>query len=298
MQSPLKRIIVYDFETGGLNVKYNPVTEMAGVVLEMETLEIVEEFSVMFLPRLDLSVFEESPMKEAKLIFNDLAQKDEETNIKSLVYKGEKITLKSLDSLSRDIAEFREHLNKRENGSIITWEEYSDYQKNKSLGFSDITEVYFNRCYNPQALEITHMSIELMLREGVSYEEAFKQIEALISRHTIGNNKPIISGHNIKNFDNPFMVKIFSDNKADFLKVVNTFMIDTLEWVRLIWTDLPSFSLGVCANALGLTLKEAHRALPDTIANAKVLQAILLRMRSSGMGDEKEYTRDKYKFSF
>lgn len=298
MQSPLKRIIVYDFETGGLNVKYNPVTEMAGVVIEMETLEIIEEFSVMFLPRLDLSIFEESPVKEAKLIFNDLAQKDEETGIKSLLYRGEKITLKTLSTLSSDIERFRKHLNSRVNGSIITWGEYLEYQETELWDFNEVTRIYFNRCYNPVALEITHMSIDLMLKEGVPYEEAFKQIDALIARHTIGNNKPIMAGHNIKGFDNPFMVKIFSDNKADFLKVINAFMIDTLEWVRLLWTDLPSFSLGVCANALGLTLKEAHRALPDTIANAKVLQAILLRMRSNGTGEEEEYVREKYKFNF
>jgi DNA polymerase III alpha subunit (gram-positive type) len=298
MQSPLKRIIVYDFETGGLNVKFNPVTEMAGVVLEMDTLEIVEEFSVMFLPRLDLSVFEESSTKEAKLIFNDLAKKDEESGIKSLLYRGEMITLKTLTSLSEDIESFRAHLNQRENGSIITWEEYQEYQKNEVQGFNHVTEIYFNRCYNPVALEITHMSIDLMLKEGVLYEEAFKQMNELIARHTIGNNKPIMAGHNIKGFDNPFMVKIFADNKADFYKAINPFMIDTLEWVRLIWTDLPSFSLGVCANALGLTLKEAHRALPDTIANAKLLQAILLRMRSNGDSTDAEYKREKYVFNF
>ena len=292
MQSPLKRIVVFDFETGGLNVKYNPVTEMAGVVLDLKTLEIIEKFSVMFLPRMDLSNFEESYSKEAKLVFNDLGTKDAETNIKSLNYKGSKITLKTLDLLSKDIEEFRNELILR--GSfIIDYEEYLDYQSTK---FKDISTVYLNRCYNPQALEITHMSLDLMLKEGVPYEEGFSLINDLFERHTVGNNKPILAGHNIKSFDIPFMEKIYLDNKKEFSKIINDYMIDTLDLVRTVWPELSSYSLGVCANALGLTLKEAHRALPDTIANANVLQILLANLRGQG-SVEKSHVRKKFKFN-
>ena len=292
MQSPLKRIVVFDFETGGLNVKYNPVTEMAGVVLDLKTLEIIEKFSVMFLPRMDLSTFEESYSKEAKLVFNDLGTKDAETNIKSLNYKGSKITLKTLDLLSKDIEEFRNELILR--GSfVIEYEEYLDYQSTK---FKDISTVYLNRCYNPQALEITHMSLDLMLKEGVPYEEGFSLINDLFERHTVGNNKPILAGHNIKSFDIPFMEKIYLDNKKEFSKIINDYMIDTLDLVRTVWPELSSYSLGVCANALGLTLKEAHRALPDTIANANVLQILLANLRGQG-SVEKSHVRKKFKFN-
>jgi DNA polymerase III alpha subunit (gram-positive type) len=292
MQSPLKRIVVFDFETGGLNVKYNPVTEMAGVVLDLKTLEIIEKFSVMFLPRMDLSTFEESYSKEAKLVFNDLGTKDAETNIKSLNYKGSKITLKTLDLLSKDIEEFRNELILR--GSfIIEYKDYLDYQSTK---FKDISTVYLNRCYNPQALEITHMSLDLMLKEGVSYEEGFSLINDLFERHTVGNNKPILAGHNIKSFDIPFMEKIYLDNKKEFSKIINDYMIDTLDLVRTVWPELSSYSLGVCANALGLTLKEAHRALPDTIANANVLQILLANLRGQG-SVEKSHVRKKFKFN-
>jgi DNA polymerase III alpha subunit (gram-positive type) len=292
MQSPLKRIVVFDFETGGLNVKYNPVTEMAGVVLDLKTLEIIEKFSVMFLPRMDLSNFEESYSKEAKLVFNDLGTKDAETNIKSLNYKGSKITLKTLDLLSKDIEEFRNELILR--GSfIIEYKDYLDYQSTK---FKDISTVYLNRCYNPQALEITHMSLDLMLKEGVSYEEGFSLINDLFERHTVGNNKPILAGHNIKSFDIPFMEKIYLDNKKEFSKIINDYMIDTLDLVRTVWPELSSYSLGVCANALGLTLKEAHRALPDTIANANVLQILLANLRGQG-SVEKSHVRKKFKFN-
>lgn len=295
MKSPLQRVLVYDLETGGLNFNYNPITEMAGVVVDLETLDIIEEFSVMFLPRLDLGVMEEEPIKEAKVVFNNLAQKDAETNIKTLYYKGNNVTLKSLDILIEDIRLWKLHLEKRKNGHIITYDEYLEYQEEGE--FRDISKVYFDNCYNPEALEVTHMSIELLLEEGITYEEGFKKINDLIIKHTVGNSKPILAGHNIKGFDNPFMEKFFQGNKSDFLKAVNKFMIDTLEWARVRWFELPSFSLGVCANTLGLTLKEAHRALPDTIANAKFLILLIKSMRGEG-SQESTYERRKLKMNF
>ena len=74
MQSPLKTILVYDLETGGFSEIYNPITEFAGVVISTETLEIIEEFSVMFRPRLDLRHIEEEANKEAKKLFKALAK--------------------------------------------------------------------------------------------------------------------------------------------------------------------------------------------------------------------------------
>ena len=74
-------------------------------------------------------------------------------------------------------------------------------------------------------------------------------------------------------------------------------MIDTLEWARLRFTEISSFSLGVCANEVGLTLKEAHRALPDTVANAKFLIKLLKSMRGEG-SQETKYVRRKFNFNF
>jgi len=293
MQSPLKKIIVFDLETGGFSETFNPITEFAGVVLSAETLEIIEEFSVMFRPRLDLSHIEEESNKEAKKLFKELATKDVESNINSLPYKGNRISLKSLSILEEDIEKFKVFIESRgTNGAIITYEDYLEILKTEH---KDIVEVYFNFSYTPQALEVTHMTIDLLLEEGVSFEEGFRQIKDLYDRHTIGTAKPILSGHNIKEFDNPFMFKLFVDNKADFAKHINKFMIDTLEWVRMRWFELSSYSLGVCANELGLTLKEAHRALPDTVANAKLLVKLLKSLRGEG-SVESTYVRKQFDF--
>jgi DNA polymerase III alpha subunit (gram-positive type) len=293
MQSPLRTIIVYDLETGGLDFETNPITEMAMVAVNLDTLEIIDELSIVFLPRMDLRNYLEESIKEAKAIFNDVATKDEATGIKTLFYKGQSVTPKTIDSLSEDIEKFREYLNTKTN-SIIDTNQYFELQKTE---FSDISTLYLNRAYNQQALDVTHMSLEMLLDDGVEFKEGFEKVLEFIKKHTVGNNKPIVAGHNIKSFDNKFMLKLFADNKDDFNKHINSFMIDSLEWVRLRWSEMPSYSLGVCANALGLTLKEAHRALPDTIANAKLIIKLLKSLRGEGT-KENVYVRPKFDFNF
>lgn len=293
MQSPLRTIIVYDLETGGLDFETNPITEMAMVAVNLETLEIIDELSIVFLPRMDLRNYLEDSIKEAKAIFNDVATKDEATGIKTLFYKGQSVTPKTINSLSEDIEKFREYLNTKTN-SIIDTNQYFELQKTE---FADISTLYLNRSYNQQALDVTHMSLEMLLDEGVEFKEGFEKVLGFIKKHTGGNNKPIVAGHNIKSFDNKFMLKLFTDNKDDFNKHINSFMIDSLEWVRLRWSEMPSYSLGVCANALGLTLKEAHRALPDTIANAKLIIKLLKSLRGEGT-KENVYVRPKFDFNF
>ena len=295
MQSPFKNILVYDLETGGFSENYNPITEFAGVVVSTENLEIIEEFSIMFRPRLDLRHIEEEANKEAKKLFKALATKNEESNINSLNYKGKSITLKTLEVLEQDIEEFKLLIKSRgKEGYIISYEDYLDLLNSS---YSDIVRVYFNFSYSPQALEVTHITLDMMLEEGVEFEEGFKLIRELINRHTIGTAKPILAGHNIKEFDNPFLTKLFLDNKEDLFKYTNKLIIDTLEWVRLRWFELSSFSLGVCANELGLTLKEAHRALPDTVANAKLLIKLIKSLRGEGSVSS-TYQRKKYDFKF
>lgn len=293
MQSPLKTVLVFDLETGGLKSAFSSITEFAGVAINLETLEIVDEFSVMILPYLDLSSMEEEPLKEAKAIFRNIASPDPETKIKSMTYNGNIITLKSLEPLAEGIKEFRKGYLKK-HGPRIFYDDLLGLEKSK---WSDMVEVYFNYCYHPQALEVTHMTREMLAENGVDVKVAFESIKNLIEKHTVGNSKPIIAGHNIKVFDLPFMDKLFKDHKDDFRKRLNKLEIDTIEWARLKWTELPGFSLGVCANEVELTLKEAHRALPDTIANAKFLIRLLKSLRGEG-SQKSSYKRRKFNFNF
>ena len=305
MKSKYTKAVVYDLETGGLSSTYNSITEAAFVAVDLETLEIVEEMSVVFESHMDLSWIDE-PLKDAKTLYKNLGIKDEESNIKTLRFRGDNITLKNLEPLVEAIKEFYKYL---EGKNSFT---RSDIEELENSEYRDVVTVFYNNCYNPQALEVTGISRKLIDGEGVSQTMAYDAIKEMIARHTVGNQKPIIVGHNIGSlprrivrgkevgpdgFDNPFMEKLFQENNDDWFYSINDEIIDTLKWARLKWTELPNFSLGTCANEVGLTLKEAHRALPDTVANAKFFIKMFQHLRGEG-SLKSRYKRRKFNLQF
>ena len=294
MQSPYKKVIVYDLETGGLDYKTNAVTEIAMVVIDLETLKIEDTMSVMIEPNLDLEFRMGESAKEAKALFSALSTKDPETKIPTLNYKGKTLTLRDMDILINDVALFDEKLEVI--GTTFNYKQILTLEANATYG--DISKIYFDKTYNPQALAVTHMNREMLVEEGVSLSEAISKINEFVKKYTIGNSKPILAGHNIKKFDNPFFEKLLSKGDLDITKMFNqTQMIDTLEWARLRWFEAPSFALGVCANAVGVELKDAHRALPDTEANAKFLIKMFKGLRGEGV-QESTYEKRKFNMNF
>tara|TARA_R110000796_G_scaffold134716_1_gene250499 strand:+ start:1968 stop:2900 length:933 start_codon:yes stop_codon:yes gene_type:complete len=308
MTSKYNRAIVYDLETGGLSSTYNSITEIAMVAVDLESLEIIEETSILLKTRVDLKWCNTvSPIKDAKIIYNNLGTKDIETNIKTLMFKGQKITLKNLEPLVEQIDAFYKVIEENDFDWILDSNHIEELLKSE---FCDIMEIFLSHCYNPQALDVTGISMKLIDEEGLPHDEVYAKIKEMIARHTVGNSKPIIVGHNIGSlprriikgkelgpdgFDNPFMEKLFNHYKDDWFACVNEDIVDTLKWARMKWTELPNFTLGTCANEVGLTLKEAHRALPDTIANAKFYIKMMQHLR--GQGSEKTtYKRQKFNF--
>tara|TARA_R110002050_G_scaffold20402_3_gene57822 strand:+ start:54 stop:935 length:882 start_codon:yes stop_codon:yes gene_type:complete len=293
MQSPYKKVIVYDLETGGFNSESNQVTEVAMVVVDLETLKIEDKFSSVISPVLDLKDRFMDSNKEAKAIFKAVAEKDPETKVPFIKYGGKDLTAKQLEVVEKDIDDFEMLLERK--GTTFNYEQYKVLEASK---YGNIAKLYFDKVYNPQALKVTHMSKELLVKEGKDIDVVVEEVAAFIKKYTIGNAKPILAGHNIKKFDNPFLEKMLLRGKYDLNKMINeTQMIDTLEWARLRWFEAPSFSLGVCVNAVGLTLKEAHRALPDTEANAQLLIKMMKGLRGEG-STETKYERRKFNFNF
>ena len=293
MKSAYQKAIVYDSETGGLKKEFNSLTELAFVAIDMETLEAVDEMEVMILPYLDLSTMEEDPLKEAKTLHKYLSVKDETTGKKLLTYGNGKLSIRDLESLSHDIELFKKlYLVDR---TII------DYPLLVSIEETDLKPLallLFDKCYNPGAFAATGINRQMLLDEGIERGLAQKKVEAFFLKHSEGNSKPILSGHNIRKFDNPFMEKFFTLYNKDFNNFINaTQMIDTLEWARLKWFNMPSYALGVVSNELGITLKDAHRAINDTRGNAKLFIKMMQHLR--GQGSEKSnYKRRKFSMNF
>ena len=294
MESPYKKVIVYDLETGGLKKDINAITEIAMVVIDLETLKVEETFSTIIKPILDLESLEAESTREAKAIFKAVATKDVETKIPYIMYKGQRLTTKDLDPIIQDIDELEMLIERK--GTQYNYDQIVALENSEKYG--DITKLYFDKTYNPEAMKVTHMTRDMLVNEGIDIAEAIEKVADIFKRYTLGNAKPILAGHNIKKFDNPFLEKFLLRGKYDLNKMIcETQIIDTLEWARLRWFDAPSFSLGVCVNAVGLTLKEAHRALPDTEANAQLLIKMLKGLRGEGQS-EKKYEKRKFNFQF
>ena len=309
MKSPFKTILVYDLETGGLKVEHNNITELAMVAIDMETLEIVDEMSVAIKPHLILEP-DADLTKDAKMLYKNLSTKGDDGN-KFLQFGEQRLTvMDSVEALLEPLTNFWEYVNKTYTEKILRLSDILELLNNAN--HKDIAKLYFNNAYNPEALEVTKISTKFLIEEGVEYEEAYHKVREMLDKHKVGNSKPIIAGHNIGSlprrivkgkevkpdgFDNPFMEKFFVNNNDDWFFSVNDLMMDTLKMARIKWAELPSYNLGTCANEYGLTLVDAHRALPDTIFNAKVLIKMLRDLRGEGSGSS-TYERKKFNLNY
>ena len=310
MKTPFKRAIVYDIETGGLNVEHNNITEIAMVAVDLESLEIIDEVSVLIKPRLNLSNRLDDMHNEAKVLYKECSEKNDNGE-KFLSFAGNNYTvMDSTEAILEPLKDFHSMIDKMYAKKILSLTDIIKLLQDPR--YSDITKLYFNKAYNKEALDVTGISTELLVSDGVEYEEAYNIIKGTIDKHKLGNSKPIIAGHNIGSlprrilkgkevkpdgFDNPFMEKFFHENGDCWFSSINDVIIDTLKMARLKWRELPNYALGTCANELGMTLENAHRALPDTIANAKVLIKMLKSLRGEGAG-QSTYTRKKFNLNY
>ncbi len=311
MKSPYKRIVVYDIEAGGLKVQHNNITEVACVALDAHTLDTIETFSVMLAPWVNMSHFnvDTDAYKEAKILYSNLSVEDDNKST-FLEFGDTKITAIQISELVKPIESFIDFILENYDTGILEMEDVIDVLEEAQ--YKDVMRLYFNLSYNPVALEVTKIPVSLLVSEGIPRNEAFEQVRDFMIRHKVSNSKPIIAGHNIGNlprrivkkkevkpngYDNPFMEKWFWENNDDWFSHVNDLILDTMIMARFRWSELPAYNLGTVANELGLTLKGAHRALPDTIANAQVLVKLLKASRGEG-GSNASYTRKKYSINF
>lgn len=208
MRTPFEVMIVYDLETGGLKVKENPVSEVAMVAVDMQTLEIIDEMTFLIKPY------------------------------------------------------------------------------DKTLIYTD------------DAYEVTKLSVEELEKSGIPSDVAAANIEGFLKKHTRENSQPILCGHNIKKFDNEFLIKFMKDHGYSLEKLTDlSECVDTLKEAQKMFYELPNYSLGTCSYEVGMTIKEAHRALPDTVANANFAITIFKNMRGEGQGGA-NYVRRQYNFNF
>ena len=135
------------------------------------------------------------------------------------------------------------------------------------------------------------------IENGRDQREVFEEFCDYLSKLSSGRNKPILCGHNILSFDQPFLHNWFALNKSDLSKFVNLdCSIDTMWWARLKWIESVNFKLGTCCENCGVELTDAHRAVTDTRANRDLIKDFIRSLRSDKKSEDKEYVRPRFQF--
>lgn len=138
--------------------------------------------------------------------------------------------------------------------------------------------------YEAGAFKVNGLSMR-KIQNGKPSMEVAKEIKAFATKWKSKSKKPILAGHNIDKFDNPHLDDFMLCHKMDVLKIFENDSIDTLKWARMKWIadpEMAKFSLGDCCKKLGIRLIDAHSAMPDTEANAKLLISMLQSLRGTG----------------
>ncbi len=153
--------------------------------------------------------------------------------------------------------------------------------------------------YTARAEQVSGISKQLCINEGIDVELVYKHCLKFLKSNKMGSKKPILWMQN-KVFDIPFMVNLFLLFGDDFWKHIER-VEDTLHWARLKWVESSDYKLGTIASNLELDLVEAHRAMPDTIATAKIVIKFIKSLRGAGSQQTNESQsvkriRDDYKF--
>jgi len=151
--------------------------------------------------------------------------------------------------------------------------------------------------YTPQALEVSHITIDMLEKEGKEPQQVIKELVAFMKKYS-GKKKSIFVGHNWDAFDMPIVEKFFSDFKEDLSKYMETkISIDTMWWMRFYKPLLEKFNLGVCLEDLNVDLQQAHRALNDTRGTKSMFVKLMTNLRGLSLTGE-VIKKERIKFQF
>lgn len=153
------------------------------------------------------------------------------------------------------------------------------------------------------AMEVNGISMK-KLQSGVPAKKVCLDMIAFSKENGSRGSKAIPVGHNINNFDLPFLAYFFECNGKDLSSIMNpSYSIDTmLESWRMFPEEsgTGAHTLDTLCGRLGVEKFNAHSAMPDTVANYKAFKVMQEKLRGQALFTEtiveKKRVREYFKF--
>jgi len=154
--------------------------------------------------------------------------------------------------------------------------------------------------YTKDALAVNGLSMK-QIESGKPAKEVIADMMAFAKKHKRASKKPMLCGHNIEKFDNPWIDYFFLCHKKDASAHFESWCIDSMWWSALKWPndEIIDHKLGTCCEAVGIKLSNGHSAMPDTEANAKLVVSFIRSLRGESVviqQETKTRTRDNFIF--
>lgn len=154
--------------------------------------------------------------------------------------------------------------------------------------------------YKSQALEVNKLTMK-EIEAGKDSKLVVRELIELFKRSKKDTGKlPVLVGHNIIKFDNPYLDNFFARHKEDLWKFVEKdHFIDTMWWGRMKYEESENYKLGTCCTNenIDLTSESAHTAMGDIISNCELAKIYIKNMRGEG-GISNQSTRKRFRETF
>jgi DNA polymerase III alpha subunit (gram-positive type) len=183
--------------------------------------------------------------------------------------------------------------------------------------YSNFVKPYNNLVITPEALQASRVSMQ-QINKGITVQVLVKDLLAAFKiAHKSGKpqTKPIIVGHNIAEFDMPFLEYLFSYLNKNLYDYVSRVTFDTIPFSKLLMAgnvksdENAKFNLAACCERFGIELKGAHDALADVEATTQLFKFLTKTLRNGyagstttntvqSAGSGKRSARDNFFFEF
>lgn len=184
--------------------------------------------------------------------------------------------------------------------ALVAFDPFTDSILDTYQGF--IKPYMPSQAYTGGAMKVNGLSLPFLEQNGKDIAVVMKEVsdfirnnEVKVPRRTI---KPQLVGHNVE-FDLGFLEANMTRCGLDLYDIIHPIIHCTMLQMQIGFPRaemIANHKLGTCTEYFGIELEDAHSALPDTIATAKLAMALMFNRDkvTSNTSDDSEQKGRKF----